>query len=111
MCFVVVISHNSIPSPEVTKEVTEATHTCQYILPFKVDEEALSDRLRYHLGPCHWLDAVTPPMEKRLEELKQRILNLSGEDEVYINHEQWRLTEKIIWPRSLLWDGSRRMFI
>ena len=64
--FVVVISHNSIPSPEVTKEVTEATHTCQYILPFKVDEEALSDRLRYHLGPCHWLDAVTPPMEKRL---------------------------------------------
>lgn len=99
--FVVVISHNSIPSPEVTKEVTEATHTCQYILPFKVDEEALSDRLRYHLGPCHWLDAVTPPMEKRLEELKQRILNLSGEDEVYINHEQWRLTEKIIWPRSL----------
>lgn len=99
--FVVVISHNSIPSPEVTKEVTEATHTCQYILPFKVDEEALSDRLRYHLGPCHWLDAVTPPMEKRLEELKQRILNLSGEDEVYLNHEQWKLTEKIIWPRSL----------
>jgi len=35
--FVVVLSHNSIPSPEVTKEVTEATRVCDYILPFKVD--------------------------------------------------------------------------
>lgn len=99
--FVVIISHNSISSAEVTKEVTEATHTCQYILPFKVDQEELSDRLRYHLGPCHWLDAVSPPLEKRLEELKQRILNLSGEDAVYINQNQWKLTDKIVWPRGL----------
>lgn len=99
--FVVVISHNSIPSPEVAKEVTEATHTCRYILPFKVDDEMLNDRLQYHLGPCHWLDAVSPPMEQRIDELKERILNLSGEDAVYLNQNQWKLQQKILWPRGL----------
>lgn len=99
--FVVVISHNSISSPEVTKEVTEATRVCRYILPFKVDDEDLSDRLRYHLGPCHWLDAVAPPLESRIEELLQRIRNLSDEDEVYRNYGQRRLVDKIVLPRTL----------
>lgn len=99
--FVVIISHNSIASPEVTKEVTEATRVCRYILPFKVDEDTLSDRLRYHLGPCHWLDAVSPPLELRLEELLQRIRNLSDEDEIYRNHAQQKLADKIVLPRAL----------
>ena len=99
--FVVIISHNSIPSPEVTKEVTEATRTCRYLLPFKVDGEVLSDRLRYHLGPCHWLDAVTPPLEKRIEELVHRIMNLSEEDAVYLNTERWKLNEHIVFPQGL----------
>lgn len=54
----VFISQHSIPSPEVTKEVTEATRVCQYILPFKVYEELLNDRLRYHLAPCQ--NAASP---------------------------------------------------
>lgn len=99
--YVVVISCNSIESPEVTKEVTEATHTCRYILPFKVDAGMLSDRLQYHLGPCHWLDAVTPPLEARIDELLQRILNLSSEDAVYFNAKRWSLIERIIWPHGL----------
>lgn len=99
--FVVVISRNSIASPEVTKEVTEATHTCRYILPFKVDDELLSDRLQYHLGPCHWLDAVTPPLERRLDELLQRIVNLSEEDAIYFNAQRRRLVERILWPHGL----------
>ncbi len=97
--FVVIISRHSIASGEVTKEVTEATHVCQYILPFRVDHEELSKRLRYHLGPCHWLDAVSPPLEQWLDELTQRILNLSGEDSVYTNQNQWKLLERISWPR------------
>ena len=99
--FVVVISQHSIDSGEVTKEVTEATRTCDYLLPFKVDEEMLSDRLRYHLGPCHWLDAVNPPLEKRLEELYQRLMNLSEEDAVFFNEARWKLQEHMVWPRSI----------
>ena len=107
--FVVVISHNSIPSPEVTKEVTEATRCCQYLLPFKVDEDLLSDRLRYHLGPCHWLDAVDPPLEARIQELTERILHLSREDAVYANENRWRLTEHIALPRGLFVGREREI--
>ena len=107
--FVVIITHNSIASGEVTKEVTEATHTCDYILPFKVEKDELSDRLRYHLGPCHWLDAVLPPMEERFAELTERIKNLSGEDAVYMNQNCWKLSDKIVWPRGLFIGREEEM--
>lgn len=98
--FVVIVSQNSINSPEVTKEVTEATRCCSYILPFKVDKEELNDRLQYHLGPCHWLDAVTPPLEQRIDELKQRIWGLADEDAIYMNHNRWRLSSHTVYPRA-----------
>ncbi len=107
--FVVIISHNSIPSPEVTKEVTEATRTCTYLLPFKVDEEMLSDRLQYHLGPCHWLDAVTPPLEKRIDELIDRINHLSEEDAIYVNQNRMKLVEKISSPRGVFLGREREI--
>jgi len=98
--FVVIISHNSIPSGEVTKEVTEATRVCQYILPFKVDEEMLNDRLRYHLAPCHWLDAITRPLEQHIERLKERIKNLSNEDAIYANQNRRKLVGTSVMPKS-----------
>ncbi|MBE5997716.1 MAG: tetratricopeptide repeat protein [Lachnospiraceae bacterium] len=99
--FVIVVGEHSIESPECTKEITEATHTCTYIIPFKVDSSDLPPRMQYHLGPCHWLDASTPPLEKRVDELVARILNLSDEDAVYVNNRQQKLKEHMIWPRPL----------
>ena len=107
--FVVVISRNSIESPEITKEVTEATRTCEYLLPFKVDDEMLSDRLQYHLGPCHWLDAVNPPLEKRIDELLERIMHLSEDDAVYMNSSRMKLVEKISDPRGLFVGREREI--
>lgn len=97
--FVVIVSQNSISSAEVVKEVTEATHACRYILPFKVDNEMLDDRMQYHLGPCHWLDAVTPPLELRIAELRERIVRLTDQDAVYVNRNQRRLISKPAMPR------------
>ena len=98
--FVVIISHNSIPSPEVIKEVTEATRVCRYILPFKVDQEMLNDRLRYHLAPCHWLDAVNPPLERHIEALKARIHNLSQEDAIYANKKCQKIVGITVKPKN-----------
>lgn len=98
--FVVIISKNSIASPEVYKEVTEATRSCEYILPFKIDEEMLSQRLQYHLGPCHWLDAITPPLEQRILELKDRILHLGDEDVIYLNRECRKLVSNMRMPKD-----------
>ena len=97
--FVVILSHNSIPSHEVMKEVAEATRVCDYILPFKIDEEMLSDGMQYHLGPIHWLDAVTPPMEQRILELRDKIRNLTGEDKSFRNHARLQVVTKTVMPR------------
>ncbi len=107
--YVVIISKNSIASPEVTKEVTEATRVCEYLLPFKVDDEVLPPRLQYHLGPCHWLDAVNPPMEQRIGELIDRIRNLSQDDAVYSNAQRLHLTEKISYPAGLFLGRSEEI--
>lgn len=99
--YVIIVSKNSIESEEVAKEVTQATHICKYILPFKVDEEMLPDRLQYHLGPYHWLDAICPPLEARIEELKERILNLSDADVISHNPNRWKLIGHNVAPRSM----------
>ena len=98
---VIIVGEHAADSPEVLKEITEATRSCQYIIPFKLDDTDLSPKMRYHLGPCHWLDASSPPLEQRIEELKQRIENLSDEDIVYQNSRQLRLHENMVWPRPL----------
>ncbi len=96
--FVVIISRNAVESKEITKEVTQATNFCTYILPFRIDEEMLPKHLQYHLGPCHWLDAVTPPLEKHIDTLIYRIKHLSEEDAVYVNRSRLKLVEKISSP-------------
>ena len=47
--FVIIVSEESIWSGEVTKEVTQATSVCEFILPFKVDNAELNPRMKYHL--------------------------------------------------------------
>ena len=97
--FVVILSENSIPSNEVMKEVAEATRVCEYILPFKIDGEMLSDGMQYHLGPIHWLDAVTPPMEKRILELRDKVRNLSGADRAFKNQARQKVVGRTVKPR------------
>ena len=98
--FVVVVGHNSIASQEVLKEVTEATKTCKFILPFKVDDEMLSKGLQYHLGPYQWLDAATPPLEERIGELLECIEHLSEENAFNVNSGRMKLVEKVPAPHG-----------
>ena len=72
--FVIIVSENSIASNEVAKEIALATRVSDYIFPFRIDSSELDGRMTYHLAPFHWIDAVTPPMEKRLNELADRIV-------------------------------------
>lgn len=99
--FIFIIGEYSINSPECLKELTEATHTCSYIIPFKVDNTDLSPKMRYHLAPAHWLDASKPPLEQRIDELLQRVLNISDEDAVYLNPNRLHLVERIEYPKDI----------
>ena len=71
--FVIIVSENSNNSREVAKELSLATRISDYIFPFRIDSADLSGRMNYHLAPFHWIDAVTPPLEQRLNELADRV--------------------------------------
>ena len=71
--FVIIVSENSIASNEVAKEIALATNHSDFIFPFRIDSTELDGRIKYHLTPFHWIDAVSPPMEERLNELADRV--------------------------------------
>ncbi len=78
--FVIIVSENSIGSREVAKEIALATRVSDYIFPFRIDEAELNGRMNYHLSAFHWIDAVSPPMGKKLNELADRVAaNLQGQ--------------------------------
>ena len=107
--FVIIVSENSISSNEVAKEIALATNVSDYIFPFRIDNSELDGRMTYHLAPFHWIDAVTPPMEKRLNELADRvaaslqgqIANLElGNLSSSRNKSRQRLLGQAIYPRD-----------
>ncbi|MBQ6897065.1 MAG: toll/interleukin-1 receptor domain-containing protein [Oscillospiraceae bacterium] len=73
--FVVLISEDSLKSVEVAKEISLATSRSFYIFPFRIDSSEIQGGMRYHLTLFSWIDAVTPPIEKRLNELADRVEN------------------------------------
>lgn len=107
--FVIIVSENSIASREVAKEIALATRVSDYIFPFRIDEAELNGRMNYHLSAFHWIDAVSPPMEKKLNELADRVAaNLQGQvpnleqGNLSGNHNKstQRLLDQSINPRS-----------
>lgn len=79
--FVLVLNYQSSVSQDVLNEINLAVERLRRgenlaILPFQISADMIGDDAKYYLGRIHWIDAVTPPMEQRIEELKMRILTL-----------------------------------
>ena len=47
-------------------------------MQFRIEEVLLSDDLRYFLSTPHWLDALTPPLEKHIGRLETALRALLG---------------------------------
>lgn len=95
-----------------------ATRVSNYIFPFRVDDSMLDGRMTYHLSAFHWIDAVTPPMERRLQELAERIATAinSKEDNIEIdeisksrNTQRQRLLGQQVSPRSEFFGRDREL--
>ena len=99
--FIPVLGEHTINSVECLKELTEATRTCSYIIPFRIDDADLSPTMQYHLGPFHWVDASRPPLEQKIGELIQRIMHLSDEKSISLNQKRFRIIERIEYPKDL----------
>src|SRR6266513_1405846 len=71
--FVLIFSEHSNNSEQVLREVQLAANSRLHIVQFRIDPVEPSDDLEYYLSGPHWLDAVTPPLENHLEQLKNSV--------------------------------------
>ncbi len=58
----------------VTKRLTKKEEV--HILPFHTADDEISDEADYYVGRMHWIDAMTPPMYKRIDELVEKIASI-----------------------------------
>jgi len=76
---VLVFSARSNHSPHVRREVERAVSRDIPILPFRIEDVPPSPSLEYFISNAHWLDALTPPLERHLEHLAEAVkLLLAG---------------------------------
>jgi TIR domain len=71
--FVLIFSEHSNNSEQVLREVQLAANSRLHIVQFRIDPVSPSDDLEYYLSGPHWLDAVTPPLEGHLEQLRNSV--------------------------------------
>lgn len=64
--FVLVFSSHANASPQVEREVERAAAKRLAILPFRVEDVPLSKHMEYFISAPHWLDAMSPPLERHL---------------------------------------------
>ena len=73
---VLVFSSNANASGHIPKEVERAVSNGVAIVPFRIEDVAPGKSLDYFIGSVHWLDAMTPPMEKHLDDLAATVHKL-----------------------------------
>lgn len=66
---VIVFSKHANNSKHVATEISIAMECCDLIIPFRIEDAVPSGDFKYLLRNRHWMDAVSPPVEKRIIEL------------------------------------------
>ncbi len=80
--FVLIYSSNSNHSQQVIKEVDRAVHHGLAIIPLRLEDIPMSKQLEYYVSDVHWLDALTPPLERHINKLYEVIKMLLTMDEI-----------------------------
>lgn len=109
--FVLVLNYQSSVSQDVLNEINLAVERLRKgetlaILPFQISADMIGDDARYYIGRIHWIDAVTPPMEQRIEELKLRILTVLERSPLSHSTVQPAPSAKTLKSSNLLPNGN-----
>ena len=70
---VLVFSSNANDSQQIKREVERGVSKGLPIIPFRIKNVAPARSLEYFIGPVHWLDALTPPLETHLQNLAETV--------------------------------------
>ena len=80
---VLVFTDESNVSRQVMNEVAVAFNEGKTIVPFRLTDAKMSGEFEYYLSRVHWLDAVKPPLNDNVVQLRQYVGDiLSGADKV-----------------------------
>jgi len=63
-------------SPQVRREIERAVSKEKIIVPFRIENVLPSNAMEFALSNTHWLDALTPPLERALSKLCETISRL-----------------------------------
>ena len=82
---VLIFSSQANISNQIRREVERAVSKGIPIIPLRIEEVNPTSSMEYFLGSIHWLDALTPPLEKHLERLAETVkscldFNQNGSD-------------------------------
>lgn len=78
--FVLIFSGHANLSEQVNREVERAVNKGLPIVPLRIEDVLPSDALEYFIGNQHWLDALTPPLERHLDHLVEVVGGLLGRE-------------------------------
>jgi TPR repeat protein len=84
---VLIFSSHTNQSRQIRREVQRAFDKEKPVVPFRIENVIPEEGLAYYMGPVHWLDALTPPLEQHLQKL---VLALKLFSEPNVSAEQER---------------------
>src|SRR4051794_29519938 len=73
---VLIFSGNANKSPQIKREVERAVNKDVTVVPLRIENVQMSKSLEYFISTPHWLDALTPPLEKHLQNLADTVAML-----------------------------------
>ena len=78
---VVILSENSNQSKQVAREVERAISKDVTVIPFRIENIDPTGAIAYFISSEHWLDAITPPMERHIDRLGNVVKVFLQQDE------------------------------
>lgn len=73
---VLLLSSSANASIHIAKEVERAVSHGATVIPLRIEAVTPGKSLDYFIGSVHWLDAITPPLERHLDSLADTILKI-----------------------------------
>jgi hypothetical protein len=77
---VLIFSSASNLSPAVQREMERAMHFAKPIIPFRLEDVPMTKGMEFYLASCHWLDAMSPPIERHIGQLASAVHALLGNE-------------------------------
>lgn len=132
--FLLILNKNASESPHVLNELNLVTERLSKkeevsIIPFHISDDDISAEAKYYIGRMHWIDAMTPPMYERVDELVDKIAGLLDKNiSDFVNKKDnynYKLISKIPLARDVFYgredifseidkifkDGNRVLFL